>query len=236
MASLFIFKWTSNPGKVEKIESSKRGIWSAIFEIRLFNDDLLAILRATADMFVYNFKYAVALLLVPLLWMIVPFTLAYFHIDPYFHHRALDVGESAVVRVEVGEALTAERPDLRLEAPAGLTIETAGVWVPTEREMSWRIRAETAGEYELEVHHPGGTSTKTVSVSDELVRRSDVRPGTDFFAQLEDPSEPPLAAESGLRAIELSYDDDSPVLWVVVWIVLMLVFALAMKDLVGVTM
>jgi len=231
VASLFLFKWLNNP---EKVESAKRGMQAALFEIRLFNDDLWAILRATWNMIWYNLKYVLALLLIPMAFMLVPFTLAYFHLDPYFHHRGLEEGETALVQVKTeGE----DRPDLRLEAPAGIVVETPGVWVPSESEMSWRIRAETAGEYDLKIHHAGGVETKTASVSDELVRRSATRPGTGFFAQLENPSEPPLPAASNLRSIELTYPDaePSPYLWLIVWMVLIFVMAVAMKDLFGVT-
>ena len=237
--SLFVFKWTSNP---EKVEASKRGMQAALFEIRLFNDDFLAILRATADMMLCNMKYIYALLLLPTIVMMVPFTMAYFHLDPFYSFEGLEPGQSAILRVEVDESSAAERPDIQLETPQGISVETPAVWVPSEREMSWRIRADEAGEYDLTVHHRGVASTKTAVVSDALVRKSNERPDTRLFAQLENPSESPLEAASGLQAIELNYPETDDMLfgflptWLLVWIGLMILFAVLMKDLVGVTL
>src|SRR4030095_3656765 len=63
---LFVFKATSNQKKIGEV---KRHIYAGLFEIRLFNDDARAILRAQAEILKNNLAY-VGLSLVPMLWMI----------------------------------------------------------------------------------------------------------------------------------------------------------------------
>ena len=49
----------------------KRQIHACLFEIRLFNDDLPAILRSQMEILRHNLNY-LRLSAVPMLWMIVP--------------------------------------------------------------------------------------------------------------------------------------------------------------------
>jgi len=70
---LLVYKRTSNQ---DRLEAVKRQIHACLFEIRLFKDDVPAILRAQTEILRHNAKY-LALSLVPMLWMIVPLTLGH---------------------------------------------------------------------------------------------------------------------------------------------------------------
>ena len=54
VAMLYVFKWTSDQ---EGLDLVKRKIYAGIFEIRLFNDDMRAILAAQRDILRYNLSY-----------------------------------------------------------------------------------------------------------------------------------------------------------------------------------
>jgi len=233
---LLVFKRTSNQ---EALESVKRQIQACLFEIRLYNDDLRAILGANAEIMRWNLRY-LGLSLVPLAWMLVPLVLLIAQLEFHYGYRGLGPGEAALVTAELKEAGEA-KPAAVLAAPAGLRVETPSLWVPGDRELAWRIRAERAGRYELTLTVGGATETKTVVVSEAVVRRSPVRVSPGFIDQLFYPAEPPLAPASPVRSIEVAYPPrEVEVLgwglhWMVVFFVLSIVFAFALRRPLGVT-
>jgi hypothetical protein len=83
--------------------------------------------------------------------------------------------------------------------------------------------------------------TKSVRVVDGVVRRSPIRVGGNLLDQLLYPAEPPLPGDSAIRSISLSYPEhDVDVLgwrvnWMIVFFVLTLVFAFALRGPLGVT-
>jgi len=238
---LLVFKATSDQPALAAV---KRRIHACLFEIRLFNDDLRAILRAQGEILRHNLTY-VRLSLAPLVWMIVPFVLAIAQLQFHYAYAGLEPGQSAVVKVTLradrvdGDA--GGRPAASLEAPDGLRVETPGVWIPSQRELAWRIRAERAGDYELLVRVGGAADTKTVRVSEAVLRRSPIRVDGSWLDQLIYPAEPPLPSSSPLQAISISYPERDVLLfgwgvhWMVVFFVLSMVFAFALRNRFGVT-
>jgi hypothetical protein len=107
---------------------------------------------------------------------------------------------------------------------------------------SRRIRPGAAGSYELRVHLGSHVLTKTVVVSDAVTRRSPVRPVPGFANQLLYPSETPLPEGSGLTAITIAYPERPfsvagwNIGWAGVYVVLTLVFVLALRRPFGVAM
>lgn len=234
---LVVLKATSNQ---VKIEAAKRKIHTGFFEIRLFNDDARAILRAVWDILRHNAVY-LALWMVPFLWMLVPMILMLGQLQFNYGYRALETGEQTLLTVELKDA-PAAKPLVTLGVPAGLRAETPSVWVPSTKELTWRIAAEDGGDYELGVEIDGERYVKNVQVAGEIQRRSPVRPGSSFFAQLLYPGEAPLPADAPLTAITLDYRPadggiglDSELTWMLVLMGLSIVFAFALRKPMGVT-
>jgi uncharacterized membrane protein (DUF106 family) len=238
---LLIFKATSDQAALAAV---KRRIHACLFEIRLFNDDLRAILRAQGEILRHNLAY-LRLSLAPLVWMILPLVLAIAQLQFHYAYAGLEPGESAVVKVTLradrSDADPAVRPAAELVAPEGLQVETPAVWIPSQRELAWRIAAQRAGDYQLRVRVNGSTDTKAVRVSDAVVRRSPVRVNSSWLDQLIYPAEAPLPSSSPLEAISISYPDRDVWLfgwgvhWMVVFFVLSMVFAFALRNRLGVT-
>lgn len=236
---LFVFKWTSNQ---KALDAVKRRIHASLFEIRLFNDDFRAIMRAQFDILRHNLHY-VSLSFVPLLWMIVPLILVMAQLQFHYGYQGLELGQPVLLKVELQEKGQATRPAIELEAPAGIKVEAGPVWIPAEGELAWRIAAEQKGDYELTFKLDGATYTKTVRARDEVVRRSTLRPGGSFVDQLLYPAEAPLPSEAPIKAIELAYPPgdagiagwDNELTWMGVFFVLSLVFAFALRGPLGVT-
>jgi uncharacterized membrane protein (DUF106 family) len=234
---LLVFKRTSNQTQLEAV---KRQIHACLFEIRMFSDDLPAILRAQGEILRHNLRY-LALSLVPMLWMIVPLLLVIAQLQFHYGYRGLKPGEDFIVKARLKEA-AASRPAASLEAPPGLEVATPAVWIPTERELAWRLRAKEWGDYELKLRLGDREYSKTAQVSREVRRRSPERLEAGFWNELLYPAEPPLPKESPLASIVLAYPEDTVsvfgwhVNWLVAFFVLSVAIAFALRSRMGVTL
>jgi len=245
---LLVFKATSNQPKLEEV---KRQIHACLFEIRLFNADLVAILRAQAEILRHNLSY-LRLSAVPLLWMIVPFVLVIAQLQFHYGYRGLQPGQDFLVKVqlkdgwETSAALApspvSTRPAASLEAPRGLRVETPAVWIPSQRELAWRLRAEEWGDYDLSLTLGGRQYSKTVQVSPGVRRRSPVRFAPSLLNELLYPAEDPLPKDAPISAIILGYPEGSVsvfgwgVNWLILFFLLSAAFAFALRGRFGVTL
>jgi uncharacterized membrane protein (DUF106 family) len=237
--ALWVFGKTSNQAKITAV---KNKIAASLFEIRLFNDDLRAIARAQWEIMGHVLRYQ-GLALVPMVFILPPLVLLMVQLHQFYGFRGFAPGESALLRVELAESGGA-RPDLTVEIPEGLHLETPAVWVPSLGELNWQLAADVPGNYELGFSLGGETTTKTVTVTDRVVRLSPERPPRTFVDQLEWPSEPPLSPENAIQRVTIAYPDGAMEIlgwswkwsfaWMVVFFVLTMVFAFALKKPMGV--
>jgi len=238
---LLVFRATSDQARIAAV---KRQIHACFYEMRLYNDDLRAILRAQADLLRHNLSY-LRLSLVPLLWVIVPLTLVLYQLEFAYGYTGLRPGESTVFKVLLAPGATLAtgnaKPSARLEAPEGLKVETPAVWIPSRGELSWRLGAVSEGTYAATVHLADRSFTKSVEVSTRVTRRAPLRPQATFLEQLEHPAEAPLPADGPVAAIMLAYPttDVSLFGWLMPWwaafLILSLVFAFALRKPLGVS-
>jgi len=226
--ALWVVKRTSDQGR---LRAAKDGIYAGLLEMRLFNDDLAAILRAQVDVLKYNARYLRASL-VPILWLIVPFGLLVAQLESYYAYRGLTPHEPALVTAHLrAEASGAEQ--LALEAPQAIHADTPAVWFPASHEVVWQVVPEATGEYSIRVRLDSEMLSKTVVVSDAVGRRSTVRPAAGWLDQIEYPSEPPLPADSRVDAITVGYPPRDLTLfgwrtpWVVIYFAFTMLFGLA---------
>ena len=246
VAMLYVFKWTSDQEGIDRV---KRKIYAGIFEIRLFNDDLRAIMSAQRDIFVYNLSY-LRLSLRPLFFMVVPFVLIIAQLQLHYGYEGLTVDEPVIVRVTLlapddaagtdGATAAKPAPDLQLDVPAGLRLDTPRVWIPSLNEAAWRLVPEAPGEYELSIRLGSETYTKSVVVSSEVVQRSPIR--TDrLLDQILYPGEPGFAAGAGVASIEVMYPERElnffgwKTHWLIPFFVITVALAFALRKPLGVT-
>jgi uncharacterized membrane protein (DUF106 family) len=231
---LVVFRRTSDQRALADV---KRRIHACLFEIRLFNDDLPAIFRAQFEVLRHNATY-LRLSIVPLLWMIGPLVLLIAQLQFYYAYDGLTPGRSALVkaRLKAGAAEAGRTPEITLEAPPGIRIETPRVWVPALGETAWRIGAERPGAYDVTVTIGGRRAAKRIVVSDEPGFRAPDRLEGGFFNQLLYPAEPPIGADVPLEAISVTYPDRSidvfgwPLHWMIVFFALSIVFAFVLRK------
>jgi hypothetical protein len=250
VAVLLAFKWTADQ---RALVASKRAMQAALFEMRLFNDDVGALLRAQGEVLRHTLTY-LRLSFAPTLWLLVPVAALMLHMEFRFGYTGLTVGDAVLVKARLadpasgqGDLVNGEAPrtaaiTASLESPDALPVETPAVVLPSAREIAWRIRPKAAGSYELRVHLGNSVLTKTAVVSDAIARRSPVRPAGGFLNQLRYPSETPLPDGSGLTAITIAYPERpfSVAGWDIgpsgVYLALTLIFAFALKGTFGVVM
>ncbi len=247
VAVLLAFKWTADQ---PALAASKQAMQAAIFEMRLFNDDLVLLFRAQGEVIRHSLTY-LRLSLAPTLWLIVPLAVLMVHMEFHFGYAGLAVGEPALVKVRFVEGAALPGGDstrwslaqgevpVTLEAPEGIRIETPAVLLPSEHEVVWRIKPGAQGSYQLRMNFPKGVVLKTLLVSDAVGRRSPLRPHAGFLNQLLYPSELPVTE---LTAIAIDYPSRElriagwNIGWVGVYLALTLAFAWILKGLFGVTM
>lgn len=246
--ALYVFKWTSDQQALDRV---KRRIHAGIFEIRLFNDDLRSIARSQLDVMGQVVKQ-LALTLVPLLWMLIPFAIIIPQLQFRYGYSGLRPGETTLLEVtmrgEGGAEETAPdpnraKPSLRLEAPPGVEVQTEALWIPLENELVWRLGGREPGSYQLRlVDDSGFETTKSLVVSDRVVRRSPIKVNSgDWLGQIAYPGETPVPKDGPIEKIELAYREADVSFfgwkthWLIAFVLLTIVFAFALRGPLGVT-
>ena len=234
---LVVFKKTSNQAALAVV---KRKIHAGLFEIRLFNDDLRAILRAQNEILRHNLTY-LRLSLWPMLFLLPPLVLVIAQLQFHYGYEGLRPGQRALLEVDLAPEAAGARPRVALDVPAGLRAETEAVWVKAESQLVWRLVAERDGDYEVGLQIDGAPRvTKTVRVTPRTVRLSPERASSGFLSQLLYPAEPPLPP-GPVRAVRLSYPGrEVEVLgygmhWMIPFFALSIAFAFALRGVFKVT-
>ena len=231
---LVIFRRTSNQ---QKLVAVKRSIHAGVFEIRLYNDDFRAILRAQREILRDNAKY-LWLSVVPMVWVILPLVLVIAQLQFHYGYAPIQPGDRVLLKAQLRGAAADE---VSLDAPDDVRLDTPAVWLPAVREVVWRLEPKRPGRHDLTLRVGQQQYVKTFQVGGSVVRRSPVRLEQGWLNQLFYPSEPPLPADGPVAAISLSYvEHDLPVFgwdlnWMVVYFVLSLAFAFVLKKPLGVT-
>jgi uncharacterized membrane protein (DUF106 family) len=240
--ALWVFGKTSNQ---DRIATVKRRIHAGLFEIRLFNDDLRAIMRAQWEILGHVLHYQ-ALALKPMIFILPPLILVIVQLHMFYGFSGLRPGDRTLLTVELNpDAVVAgQRPEVNLETPEGLRVEMPAVWVPSLHQFNWRLGVEDWGNHELRILLEGESFSKLVSATKHIDRLAPERPPKSFIGELEWPSERPLDKGAAVRKITIDYPDGTIDLlgwhvewryaWMVVFFVLTMVIALVLRKPMGV--
>jgi hypothetical protein len=231
-----------------RLAATKRAMHAGLFEIRLFNDDLAAMLRAVGELLWHNARY-LRLSLVPLLWMAIPLVIVIAQLQAFYGYAGLVPGEPVLLKAEIegpaGAATSAPGGAVAaplLEAPPDIRVETGAVQLAGSNEVLWRIVPLSAGDFTVTLRAGGHTFTKTVHVSDGVARRSPLRVAHGVMDLLLYPSEPLLDASGPVSAISLTYPEPGMdvlgfrVHWLILFMVVSMASAFALARRVGVTL
>ncbi len=251
--ALLVYRWTSDQAAISAV---KRRLFAHLLEVRLFNDDLRAVLQAQLRLLRENLTY-LRLNLVPLLWMIVPFTLLVAQLQFHYGYEGIEAGGRTLLLVHLEAPAPAAaghteqippRPRVDVEAPPGIAVETVDVWAPSLHQIAWRLRADQPGQHELVVRVDGEAFTKSIFVDEgsggaRWVRRSPTRRRATILGQLLYPAEAPLPRAGPIERIDVQYPAAAisffglfDAHWLVAFLMLSLVFAFALRNRFGVTL
>ena len=135
--------------------------------------------------------------------------------------------------------MTGGKPEIHVDAPNGVTIVEPPVWVPSLREMSWRVDFDAAGAYALELSLGAASASKLLDATNQIVRRSPIRT-RGFLDELLYPAEPALPADSPFESVMIDYEDAEIDLfgfglhWLIWFFVISIAFAFALRKPFGV--
>ena len=121
------------------------------------------------------------------------------------------------------------RPEFSLELPPGLHAAMNPVWVPSLKQITWRLGVEDWGDWDLAINVDGTQFSKSLRATEELVRLSPERPPHTFFSQLEWPSETPFEKDGVVQSMTLGYPEASLAIlgwdfeWAFAWMVVFFV-------------
>ena len=248
VALLIVIRKTSNQRQLTAV---KRSIQAGFFELRLFADDVPAILRTELEMLRHSVTY-LRLSFVPVLWLIIPLTILIVHLDFYFGYTGLVPGARTLLTATLDHGGHADAPSERgsnggppvdsvtIEVPSSIRVDTPAVWFPGARQMVWRLTPSAPGDYVIRVRLGGDTFEKSLRVSDGVARRSPVRAERSALDQLLNPSEAPLPVDSQVKSMAVPYPRREirvlgwDVNWLVLYFVLSFVFMLLLRRPFGV--
>jgi hypothetical protein len=114
-------------------------ILAHLAEFRLFFDEPLLIWRAQKELGAANLRW-IALVFPPALILALPTVWLCAGLDSIYGRQPLPVGGAAVVSARMATPLETEAASVRLEAPPGISVETAPLRTAVDRRISWRIR------------------------------------------------------------------------------------------------
>jgi hypothetical protein len=229
---LFIFRLTSNQEGIRKV---KDRIKAHLLELRLFKDNMSVTMTAQGRILRANLRY-IGYSARPMLVMMVPLVLILIQLNLWFGYEPLRPGESAIVKVKLEGSRNPIDLDAALEPPSGVVVETPPLRVEEEKEIDWRIRAESPGIHELTVKLEGQSLAKSVVIGAAGWERiSPVKVRRGFLEELINPGEKPLPAGTPVRSIEVLYPSKRlEVLglrlhWLVAYFALSILFGFALK-------
>jgi len=229
---LFIFRLTSNQAGIKNVKDK---IKAHLLELRLFKDNLNISLKAQGLILRYNLRY-IGYSFKPMLVMIIPLILILVQLNVWFGYEPLRPGESAILRVKLRETAKPLELPVTVEAPAGLVVETPALRVEEQKEIDWRIRAESGGVHNVNLKIGEQSLAKSIAVGlGPLDRISPIKVKRGFVEEVLNPGEKPLPSSGLVKSIEINYPPKRMNLfglrlhWLIAYFALSIIIGFALK-------
>ncbi|ANM29805.1 hypothetical protein ABI59_09775 [Acidobacteria bacterium Mor1] len=223
VVAILVFGRISNQDKIKDIKDRIRG---NIIAIRIYQDDIGLLFKLQWRILVGTLNYLRYSLPV-FLFVIPPLIVIAAQMFLHFEHRPFQPGETTLVDVELQQGT--DLSTVSLEVPAGVTIETPAVRIPSRSAVSWRVRVDEPGEHMLAVKAGGDQVDKQLVAGGSWASINVKRCQTcvsDTF--LFNPGEPPIEAGNRIQMVEVKHPSFSNE-WMGIdwhWLILFLVFSL----------
>lgn len=220
---LLAFRYTSNQPAIRR---AKHRLAAHILEVRLFQDQFGVVWRAYGHTLRGIFSYF-ALTLKPLAVMLIPFFILLVQLDMRLGWRPVHPQSDLLLAVKLRDP--ARLQEVQLAVPEGIEITAPPLHIESEREVDWRLRARTAGEFQVEVAVGTERFAKQLVVSDALAAVSAERAGFASAAYWLNPGEAALPADGAVESILVDYPAREIAVagWKMHWLIPFFVLALA---------
>jgi hypothetical protein len=162
LAAAVLFRRFTNRARIRRTVDL---ITAHLMELRLFLDSPALVLRAQRDLLRENLKL-LRLVFIPAAISLLIFLALFPGLDTMFGRAPLPVGEPSVVTFHVPGAAV---PTLAMEVPPGIEIQTPGVRIIHDREISWRLRPLGRTSGDLKIHYLGRVLQKRVVAGAGLI-------------------------------------------------------------------
>jgi len=138
VAMLWVFGRTSNQ---RAIQTAKRRLQACLYEMRLFADEPSLVWKAQIGLVTANARY-LGLMLVPAAIVTIPMIAVFAHLEAFYGMAPLTPGRAALVTMQLSKLDPTAAPPT-LTAPPQIAVETPPVRVLSDRQVWWRIRANS---------------------------------------------------------------------------------------------
>jgi hypothetical protein len=227
---LVIFRYTSDQ---KKIRRAKDQVQAQLLAVRLFQDQLPAVLQAYGRLLRGTARY-VALMVKPTLLLLLVFAPLIILLDPYFAWDSLRPRQDFLIKVRTMDPGALEA--ISLELPPGMRSSAPPVHIASDRQVVWRVNADSQGVYPVNVVANGATVSKAVVVSGGLARLSATSMRGHFWERWLEPGAAALPDNSPVYSIAVGYPPREinvwlfQANWIIVFIVISIVAALLFKK------
>ncbi|HXP17644.1 MAG TPA: hypothetical protein VN868_11115 [Terriglobales bacterium] len=196
---VLVFRYTSDQ---KAIGRAKDRLKAHLLAVRLFQDQLPVVMRAYTHILMGTGSY-LRLAFTPFLIAILPITFLIIQLDRYLGWMPITPQQNFLVEARVTEPQALNQVTLQL--PPQLSASAPAVHLTGDKEVVWRLVAERAGQYDVNVAAGGQTAAKQVVVSPGLARVSPIRLQDNFWARMLMSGEPALATGSPVQSIAVTY-------------------------------
>jgi hypothetical protein len=167
--------------------------------------------------------------------MAVPVTLMMTQLALWYQARPLQIGEEAVLALQLSADADTVWPEIRLDPSEAVEVTAGPVCAYSERTVVWNIVARQPGTSQLVFHVDDLAAEKELAVNAGFTRVSLQRPSWKWYDALLHPWEAPFRPDSAVQSIEIVYPErDSWTSgtnnWIVYWFGASMVAALCFRP------
>ncbi len=242
--ALVIYKYTSSQDGIKK---AKEKIKAHFVEVWLYIDDPVLILKAQAGIFGNGGKY-LGFALIPLVVMFLPVMIFLVNCEHRYHFRAFEPGEAFLLKLKVSGQMSDWMNGIRLELPPNLELKYPPLRIqePDDiggglREIDYQIQVKAKGSLPVKIFAQGKPPVEVRVFADAKGNpRFNPVTANGFSVNFWHPTLAKLDPASGIQKIEIKYPEGDAdffgwkTYWIWPFIILMFVFAFALKPIIKV--
>ena len=231
---VFIFKFVSNQAGIRRAKARIRGYF---LEVWLYKHDFKTVIATIGRILKANLtymRYAVS----PMLVLMPPVILIMVHLNLFYGYYPLKPGDAVLMTVKFTNPRVLADTTLTAQSGSHIAIDGSPVRAMGKNEVTWRLKALSAGNDKIIVSWGGNSLEKTVSIGrNKVVKLSPLRSHSASFTNaLFSPGEKPIDDQMEVEWMLLDYAERKinflgmEMHWIIVFFILSLAAGFALKG------